>query len=194
MALQDILRNTAAWLQRRSREALNWYRDAITRISGGRRPPPNQPPTDNIFRRTGRPELGKLYIYTYNPRLREKLPFFDMYPLTIILNFYQGPNGTGFLGLNLHYLPPLARASLLQILITNHRNNNELDETTRLNLIYPQLRQYAGLYEPCVKRYLLGHVVSSFHEVHPRDWEHVVMLPLQRWVTNPNRRQVRLPF
>jgi hypothetical protein len=53
------------------------------------------------------------------------------------------------------------------------------------------LKEYSsrlGGVENCVKRYLFGHVRSTFHQVDPSDWAKVVVLPLQRWVVNPNKK------
>jgi hypothetical protein len=193
MALQDILKNTAAYLSQRAQTALNWYRQKVLGIGKNS----STKETDNVFKRVSIPEIGKMYIYTYNPLYREKLPFFDMYPLVIPLHYYTGPNGPGFLGLNLHYLPPLARASLLQNLLDATGNAKE---TERVLISYIELGIRAGKSNrfpgaaQCVKRYLLGHVVSSFHEVHRADWDHVVLLPLQKWVVNPKHSRVGLPY
>lgn len=194
MALQDILKNTAAYLTQKSKEALAWYKEKVLKISSSSNP--REP--DNVFKKVSVPELGKMYLYTYNPLTREKLPFFDMYPLVIPLSFYSADNGPGFLGLNLHYLPPLQRAALLQSFIeSGNLNNNNMDVTTRfVGLDYTMLvRRFQGTpYEVCIKRYLFGHVVSSFHEINANDWERVVLLPLQKWIVNPKHPNSRTPY
>lgn len=194
MALQDILKNTAAYLTQKSKEALAWYKEKVAKIVSPIGPKdPNKP-----FKTVSFPVLGKMYLYTYNPLTREKLPFFDMYPLVIPLDFYSGENGPGFLGLNLHYLPPLQRAALLQNFIDSGKlNNTKMDNTTQfVNLNYAALiQQFRGTpYEVCLKRYLFGHVVSSFHEIDASDWDRVVILPLQRWVINPRKPNSRAPY
>lgn len=194
MALQDILKNTAAYLSNKSKEALAWYKEKVLKISSSSNP--REP--DNVFKKVSVPEIGKMYLYTYNPLTREKLPFFDMYPLVIPLSFYSSKNGKGFLGLNLHYLPPLQRAALLQTFIeSGSLNNNNMDVTTRfVGLDYDMLtRKFKNTpYEVCIKRYLFGHVVSSFHEINANDWDRVVLLPLQKWVVNPNNQKLRTPY
>lgn len=194
MALQDILKNTAAYLSNKSKEALAWYKEKVLKISSSSNP--REP--DNVFKKVSVPELGKMYLYTYNPLTREKLPFFDMYPLVIPLSFYSGDNGPGFLGLNLHYLPPLQRAALLQSFIeSGSLNNRNMDVSTKfVGLDYSMLtRRFQGTpYEVCIKRYLFGHVVSSFHEINANDWDRVVLLPLQKWVVNPHKPNSRTPY
>ena len=52
---------------------------------------------------------GKMYFFHYSPKLKDKLPYYDSFPLVIIIEMY----GDGFLGLNLHYLPLKMRMNLL---------------------------------------------------------------------------------
>jgi len=188
----DLLKSTASILSRKAKEALDWYKQKILKI--GTTSSTFDP--DNIMKQTSVPEIGKMYLYTYNPLTREKLPFFDMYPLTIVTDYYSGPNGPGFIGLNLHYLPPVARAALLSQLLTL-RNNQQMDNTTKLNISYGILKKYNSQfsgYRNCVKRYLMAHVVSSYHEINSNDWEKVVLLPLQRWIINPRNHRRSPPY
>jgi hypothetical protein len=114
-----------------------------------------------------------------------------MYPLVFPIEFY----GDGFLGINLHYLPPLARAALLSNL-KRLANNNKYDDSTKLNISYELLRAHAVQFkgfENCVKRYLFAHVRSSFHQVSSSDWDKAVLLPLQRWKVNSNRKYAQQP-
>lgn len=137
-------------------------------------------PYNDVFTPASLPEIGRMYLFIYDPKWKDKLPVYDTYPLVIPIEYYSD----GFLGLNLHYLPPLARAALLdqlQVLSTN----NKYDTTTKLTISYEILKSYAvrfKSFENCVKRYLFGHVRSSFNLVHPKEWGRVVLLPLQRWV------------
>ena len=45
---------------------------------------------------------GGMFLFFYNPKLKDKLPYYDRFPLVIPLERYAD----GFLGINLHYLPP----------------------------------------------------------------------------------------
>ena len=60
---------------------------------------------------------GNMYMFFYDPKYKETLPYYDGFPLIIML----GPAKGGFMGLNLHYLPPAVRARLLDIIIGNKR-------------------------------------------------------------------------
>ena len=55
-------------------------------------------------------KLGGLYFFFYNPKLRDDLPYYDIFPLVIPIEKYHD----GFLGLNLHYLPIRYRQLLIQ--------------------------------------------------------------------------------
>ena len=57
--------------------------------------------------------IGQMFTYAYDPKHADTLPYFDRFPLI----FYVGPAKGGFYGINLHYLPPKARAILFDALI-----------------------------------------------------------------------------
>lgn len=188
MKFSDLLKQTAAYVARKAKDAVDWYKKRILKI--GQSSSLNEP--DNVFKKTSYPEVGKMFIYYYDPKYQKILPFWDQYPLVIPIEpiTTSKTGGLGFLGINLHYIPPLQRAALLQALM-DLRNNDKYDNTTKLNISYSILKSYANRYagyEECVKRYLLGHIRSSLHEINISDWDKVVMLPLQQWRINPNKR------
>ena len=191
MAGQDdefiqIVKSSGRELAEAAKGAVNWFKDKIADINKKLRGDPNK-----VFTKDGTPEIGQMYMFVYDPKYKNILPFYDMYPLVFPIEFY----GDGFLGINLHYLPPLARAALLSNL-KKLSNNNKYDDTTKLMISYEVLKahatQFSG-FENCVKRYLFAHVRSSFHQVSPSDWDKAVLLPLQRWKVNPNRQYARKP-
>ena len=191
MAAQDdeflqVLKSSGRELAEGAKSAINWFKDKITSITKklGR----NQ---DNVFTKDASPEIGNMYMFVYDAKYKEVLPFYDMYPLVFPIQFYKD----GFLGINLHYLPPLARAQLLSSL-KRLSSNDKYDDTTKLAISYDILRAHAVRFkgfENCVKRYLFSHVRSSFHQVSPYDWDKAVLLPLQRWHVNPNRKYAKNP-
>jgi len=144
-----------------------------------------------FFDKTGLPTIGEMYMFTYDPKHKETLPFYDVFPLVIPIEMY----GDGFLGLNLHYLPPIARARLMDSL-RKISNNDKYDDTTKLMVSYKVLKSYSTQlsgFENCIKRYLYSHVRSKFHQVAASEWDKAVMLPLQKWVVNKNRRYAKSP-
>lgn len=187
MALSDLLKATANYLTNKAKEAVDWYKKQIARI--GRRDSTNDP--DNVMKTVSVPEIGKMYLYYYDPKWKDVLPYWDQYPLVIVLNHYSD----GFLGLNLHYLPHLARVVLLTNMYDT-LSNPKFDAHTRFTRTYGDLKAAASKYngyEQCIKRYLFSHVRSSYHEINPVDWEKVAMLNLQKWNVNPNRRYGKRP-
>jgi hypothetical protein len=126
-----------------------------------------------------RPRIGFMYLYGYDPKTKDTLPYFDRFPL--VLPF--APAEGGFYGLNLHYIPHQLRAQLLDRLMM-YRNNDKMDETTKIQLSYQLLSNTAKLkmFEPCVKRYLSAHVMTKFMQIPARDWFTVIMMPLERFV------------
>ena len=73
--------------------------------------------------------IGKMYFYFYNPKLKDSLPYYDKFPLTIPMEQYQN----GFLGLNLHYIHPKQRITLLDKL-SETLNNDKYDKTTKFQI------------------------------------------------------------
>lgn len=137
------------------------------------------------FRKRVEPKIGNLYLYMYDAKYKAVLPIWDVFPLVIPLEpEYRG----GFLGLNLHYLPPAGRANLFKTLKSITLNNDKYNTTTKLESVsYMVLQEYARheLFKNCVKRYLFDRVVGkSFYYVHPEQWNYTISLPLQKWVIN----------
>ena len=60
------------------------------------------------LRRTNKEVVGNMYMFQYDPKHKDTLPYYDLFPLAIVI----GPAEGGFLGLNLHYLPPVSYTHL----------------------------------------------------------------------------------
>lgn len=166
----------AAGIRPRSDTARSWLLDKIskTRIPTNRSNILNDANriSSNVF-------VGRMFIYKYDPKYKDTLPVWDMYPLVIPMDIYSD----GFLGLNLHYLDPYNRLALLDRL-HDFINNDKYNNTTRFNLAYNLLsksRRYK-LIEPCIKRYLFSHIMSSIIYIEPDNWETAIFLPVQKMV------------
>jgi hypothetical protein len=125
--------------------------------------------------RTGsRFQMGGLYHFVYDPKTKTELPYYDVFPLVIPLQRYAD----GFLGLNLHYLPPKYRAAfmdkLMQFAVTN-----EEDEPKRLRVTYDILASTRNFKEfrACTKHYLNNHIKSKILTIKPNEWETALFLP-----------------
>ena len=118
--------------------------------------------------------VGSMFMFFYDPKGKKDLPFYDSFPLVIVI----GPAEGGFLGLNLHYLPPVLRAKFLDALL-DATNNKRYNETTRFNITYDLMRRASKYkyFKPCIKHYLNDHVRSRFARVEPPEWEIATFLP-----------------
>lgn len=121
---------------------------------------------------------GKMYMFFYDPKTKDKLPYYDKFPLIFIVGKAEG----GFYGLNLHYLPPILRLRMLDGLL-NYVGDKDYDDNTRIRMSYAMLQRTAKLryYRPCFKHYLTAHVKSQFSEVPPPEWEIATFLPTAQW-------------
>lgn len=119
------------------------------------------------------PEIGRMMFFLYNPKWAKILKYYDKFPLVVPINYYPD----GFLGLNLHYLPLILRATLLDTLITL---SEQFDEEQYSSVSYEILKGLGGtVYKPTIKRYLYSHVASQFAVVPFDEWEIAAMLPVE---------------
>jgi len=121
-----------------------------------------------------KPLIGRMFMFMYNPKGKKTLPYYDTFPLIIMI----GPAPGGFYGLNLHYLHPRVRAIFFDRLM-DYTSDKNFDEGTRIRLKYSMLSSTAKLkaFAPCFKHYLLDHVVSKTVEVPPSEWEVALFMP-----------------
>lgn len=126
-------------------------------------------------------KLGRMYMFFYDPKFKETLPYYDRFPCIFPLNAKDGVHGVkGFLGLNLHYLPPDLRAKMMDEL-WKVENNARLTKNKKLVLTYGLLQGLSNYWKPCLKHYLNPHVRSRFLEVPYEAWELALTLPLAQF-------------
>ena len=112
---------------------------------------------------SNRSVVGSMYMFFYDPKHKKTLPYYDSFPLVIVIDKAEG----GFLGLNLHYLPPILRAKFLDALL-DITSNDKYDESTKFALSYSLLKKSSKYkyFKPCIKHYLASNVKSRFAKVH----------------------------
>ncbi len=122
--------------------------------------------------------IGRMFFYQYNPKWREELPYYDIFPLIIMVK----PAKKGWYGLNLHYLPPKQREVLLKKLM-DVISDVRLDNNTRLKLSYNLLKSTTKYkyFRPCFKQYLSSHIKSTMRPVPFRHWPKAILLPVARF-------------
>lgn len=132
------------------------------------------------------PTPGKMLMYQYDAKHKDTLPYWDMFPVIFPLELYND----SFLGLNLHYLPPVFRVRLMDALYETI-NNQKYDSTTKLEINYQILKKTASMkyFKPCIKKYLKSHVKSRLVEIPVDEWDYAVFLPIARF-QNASQRKV----
>lgn len=129
--------------------------------------------------------VGRMYFFFYNPKTKEKLPYYDIFPLVIPLEKYKD----GFLGINLHYVNPKIRFKILENL-SNTLNNSKLDETTRMRINYDYVKNISSInmIKPCLKRYLTQNVGSKFLHIDSSEWHLAALLPFEAFMKQPKSK------
>lgn len=122
--------------------------------------------------------VGRMLMYAYDPKTKEKLPYYDTFPLIFLVDF----TSDGWYGLNLHYLPPLYRTAIIDNLEPYYRDDS-LSDSSKAKMSHEILKKTVGVtaIEHCFKRYLVSHVRSSFMFIDQKDWRKAVMLPTERF-------------
>jgi len=167
----------------RSRESADWFMGQLKDMKNLNR---RSLLKDSNLEAKRRPLVGSMMMFFYDPKHRKTLPYYDAFPLAIMVDRAPG----GFYGLNMHYLPPKLRAVLFDNLLET-TNNKRYDETTKFNINYQKLKSISKLkaFRPCFKHYLTSQVDSKIALVQPTEWEIAVFLPTQQFM-KANQRTV----
>jgi hypothetical protein len=163
----------------RTAEARNWYRNQAKQVNK------SAAQGDKLIREAGRDRyenrfrLGHMYMFAYDPKHKETLPYYDRFPLIFPINKAKG----GFLGINMHYLPPILRAKLMDALYDTI-TNEKYDENTKLNISYKLLNNASKFkeFKPTIKHYLADHVRTRLVYINPTEWDIALFLPSAQFV------------
>jgi hypothetical protein len=123
---------------------------------------------------------GKMFTFGYDAKLKAILPYWDKFPLIVVLDTYKN----GFLGLNFHYLSPIDRQKFFtKILKFSNQKGDPMDFTdkARFNISWDAVQNIKHA-DKMIHKYLYGHVRTSLLEAPPNEWENVIFLPYQRFV------------
>lgn len=155
-----------------TRRSMAWYQQQIKNLKN------LQSQTSRALRQgDDRTVPGKLYLFRYDPKHKETLPYYDTMPL--VLPFAPAPGG--FLGINLHYLPYGLRFKLMGELLK--LVTDIADPTSRARVSWSILNnasRYPGV-GACVKHYLSTHVRSKFLNIPNDQWVAASMMPLEQF-------------
>lgn len=163
-------------LDPRSDESRKWFTEKVSTIAGSIN-------RDNIMSKEPLQEVsrvlpGMMYMFYYSPKGVNSLPYYDSFPLVILVDTYRG----GMEGLNLHYLPTDLRQKLFYGLL-NTVNDRDLDQNSFMKVTYDFLKASRSLkeYRPCFKKYLTEQIRGNIVKVPANEWEIAVHLPLALW-------------
>ena len=139
-------------LQQNKMKSASWYRNAVSLIA-------DRSSASDLFasgKLLGRPSAGRMSMFFYDPKFKNRLPYYDEFPLVLPLEPMKG----GFIGLNFHYLPYGARFKFLQQL-QSYASNSKFDQSTKIQASYSSIKgnKYTKV---AIKRYLYSHVRSNF--------------------------------
>ena len=164
----------------RTRAARDWFRETASSF----RTTPNEllrgaAEAEGGSALTGRTFPGRMYTFFYDPKTKRDLPYYDRFPLIFKIKNIDG----GFLGINMHYLPPQLRSRLMDALYPL-ATNRKYDETTRLRLTYEILNSATKyrFFKPTIKKYLNSNVRSRYIQINANQWDMALFLPTERFV------------
>jgi hypothetical protein len=150
-------------LQRGTKESLEWFGRTIRK----------QSKINNINAVTDgfeKPRFlpGEMLVYTYDPKHKETLAYYDANPLIVFLE----RTTDGWYGINLHYLPPSLRAELLFDIQYNSRKLPQIAKMLEKN----------PMTKPCLKRYLAKQLVTKPVGIPKDQWEIAIQLPFENFM------------
>ena len=164
-----------AGIPARTDKSRKWFQRKVKELG---KVQPRKVLKDDALHKVNKPLIGDMVMYFYDPKLKDELPYYDRFPLTIMVQPAKG----GFHGLNLHYLNPSVRALFLDELMK--LGPSKITETTRITKLKYKLLNGVAKYKefkPCFKHYLMNHVDSQITRVGMPEWEIAVFLPTQEF-------------
>ncbi len=161
----------------RARRSAQWFQEKLRGLKGEAKNRFSSTNPDKFYRESEnkiaplglkrRAELGDLFCYHYDPKYKKTLPYYDMFPLIMLI----GADQDTFLGCNFHYLNPRFRAILLDKLTA--KVGEGMPNWTKLS----KIREIA----PTVKRYRYDHVDKKVIQIEDNEREMAIFLPLERF-------------
>lgn len=164
-----------AGITARTKKSREWFQDKVKELGSVNRTALLK---DDALDPTTREIAGSMYMYFYDPKTKDTLPYYDRFPLVIMVEDAKG----GFYGLNLHYLRPDIRAEFLDRLMK--LAPKKVNDRTRVNKMRYDLLKGVQKYKefkPCFKHYLTSHIKSKMVRVPMTDWEIAIFLPTEQF-------------
>ena len=168
--------------EKNAKASLAWFRREVQRMTGVT---PNRMVRSPDLEPVTRALKGRMYMYGYDPKHKATLPYYDTFPLIIMV----GPAKGGFYGLNLHYLDLKRRALFFDALSQKLLQTRKDEELNRFMLSFEKLQRGGNLrfFEPCWKHYLTSNIRTRIIKVPTKYWEPALFLPTDRFQKESRR-------
>lgn len=175
MAKQSNPFNTTIFRKEEVRDARNWFKNKVNSIS---KDDLRGTTMSDLRYRGDIPIIGRMLYFGYQAKYDKILPYWDKFPLIIVIN----EDSKYVQGINLHYLPPKLRSALLSRMMETI-NNDRFDKTTKFKVTYGILKAAAKFryFKPCIKLYLKSNVRSKMMIIRPEQWHKAILLPTARF-------------
>ena len=126
--------------------------------------------------------IGQMFFFMYRAET-PNLPVWDAYPISIIISVSQDH----FIGLNLHYIPPILRLLVLDELIKIDKDKRmPVNKRLGTKAIFLEKIKNDKVYAHCVKKYRRDKQRSPLLRIQPSEWITVSQLNLQKWIGDKN--------
>lgn len=132
------------------------------------------------------PEVGKMYTYVYDAKYKKTLPYWDKFPLVVILSV----NAEYQLGLNLHYIAPKMRQAFLEKLLAANPsllNQKTIGPRAKFKINWAAVKKYPGA-DKMIKLYIRSRIKGSMVEISPTQWANTIYLPTQQFLDKEGKR------
>lgn len=170
-SFEDAFRQSQAKLKESAEKSKEWFQEQamqIQSLTSG-----YQAVNSGYFTTDSYAIPGTMILFKYYPKTRDKLPYWDTYPLVLPFGQIKG----GFKGLNFHYLDYYSRVWLFRAL-TNYSNSSQLTKRTRLSVTWATIEAVGkSAARECVHNYLYSQIRSPIRSIHPKDWVTALTLP-----------------
>lgn len=161
-------------VQLNTKDSLDWFRKQLRSMKRVSRQGLLKDPEVQLAKRI---LPGRMYMYFYDPKHKQTLPYYDRFPLIVAVK----PAPGGFYGLNLHYLPPILRAKLFDGLLQYEVGDGDFMKKMRVTLGRLQGVSKLKFYKPCYKQYLNGQITSRVVQVPASNWDFTLFLPSEQF-------------
>lgn len=151
-------------LTKSTQVSFKWFVDYLKKIR-----------TKSVPLQSRKLNVGEMRLFTYDPKWKKVLPYYDVYPLILVLAIYSD----SFLGVNFHYLPPQYRQQILSKLITSANAESSKRMMSEPAGIFYGMKN--PLWQAAIKKYLPDHVKSPMYIVPKSEWAYCANLPVQKF-------------